>query len=199
MHPRQFAHSEHLQLRDITNDLLARDIIKTSVSPYCARIVPVRKRNDKLRLCVDLRLLNARVERQRYSFPIIEECLSRLANKEVFTLLDLRNSFYHMRVHEDSTKYFSFANTDGQFEFKRLSFGYCESPAKFQKRLMQVLQPLIREDWILVDDVLILFSSVDQNLRTLRDVLLRLKRYKFGLNYEKCLFLRKSFQSFSVI
>jgi len=192
--PRRFAHAERLQLREITDDLLERDIIKPSVSPYCARVVPVRKRNGKLRLCVDLRPLNARVIRQKYIFPVIEECLSRLANKQVFTLLDLRDSFHQIRVHEDSTKYFSFATPDGQYEFKRLPFGFCESPAEFQKRLVQILQPLIRSDRILVyiDDVLIPSVTVEQNLQILREVLLRLKNYRFELNYKKCQFLRKS-------
>jgi len=71
--------------------------------------------------------------------------------------VDLCDSFHQIRVHPDSTKYFSFATPDGQFEFTRLPFGYCESLAEFQKRLVQVLQPFIREDKILVyiDDVLI--------------------------------------------
>jgi len=68
--PRRFAYSERLQLRAITDDLLNRGIIRPSVSPYCARVVPVRKRSGDLCLCVDLRPLNARVERQRYSFPV---------------------------------------------------------------------------------------------------------------------------------
>lgn len=49
--PRRFAWSERMQIREIIDDLLARDIIKTSTSPYCARIVPVRKKNGTLRLC----------------------------------------------------------------------------------------------------------------------------------------------------
>ncbi|XP_067214809.1 uncharacterized protein [Linepithema humile] len=50
--PRRFAFSERQEMRKITDDLLARDIIQYSSSPYCARIVPVRKRNGSLRLCV---------------------------------------------------------------------------------------------------------------------------------------------------
>jgi len=143
---------------------------------------------------VDLRPLNARVERQRYSFPVIEKCLSRLANKRVFTLLDLRDGFHQIRVHPDSTKYFSFATPDGQFEYTRLPFGFCESPAEFQKRLIQVLQPFIRDDRILVyiDDILIPSVTVEHNLLTLKEVLLVLKRYDFELNFKKCQFLRKS-------
>lgn len=89
--PRRFAWTERLQIRDITDDLLARDIIKPSTSPYCARVVPVRKKNGTLRLCVDLRPLNDRVIKQKYPFPLIEDCLARLSEKNVFTLLDLKD------------------------------------------------------------------------------------------------------------
>lgn len=86
--PRRFAFSERQEMRHIIDDLLKRDIIKPSVLPYCARVVLVRKKNGQLRLYVDLRLLNACVEKQKFPFPVIEECLSRLGNKNVFTLLD---------------------------------------------------------------------------------------------------------------
>jgi len=59
--PRMFAHSERLELRQITDDLLARGIIKPSVSPYCARVVPIKKKDDRMRLRVDLRPLNGRI------------------------------------------------------------------------------------------------------------------------------------------
>lgn len=111
--PRKFAYVERQQIRAITDDLMNRGIIKPSVSPYCARVVPVRKRNRLIRLCVDLRPLNCRVEKQKLPFPMIEECLTRLGNKTVFTLLDLKDSFHQIKVHQNSTKYFAFATPDG--------------------------------------------------------------------------------------
>lgn len=104
--PRRFAWSERMQIREITDDLLSRDIIKVSTSPYCARVVPVRKKNGTLRLCVDLRPLNDRVVKQKYPFPLIEDCLSRLSDKTVFTLLDLKDGFHQIRIHLDHSKYF---------------------------------------------------------------------------------------------
>jgi len=87
---RKFAYGERQQIRNITDDLLNRGIIKPSASPYCARVIPVRKRNGQIRLCVDLRPLNSRVEKQKFPFPVIEECLTRLGNKIVFTLINLK-------------------------------------------------------------------------------------------------------------
>jgi len=97
------AYVERLQLRAITDDLLARGIIKPSTSPYCSRIVPVKKKNRKIRMCLDLRPLNSRIVKQKYPFPNIEDCISRLYNKAVLTLFDLKNSFHQIKVHNDNT------------------------------------------------------------------------------------------------
>jgi len=114
--------------------------------------------------------------------------LSRLTNKVVFTLLDLKDSFHQIKLHKDSTKYFAFATPDGQYEYKCLSFGYSEAPAEFQKRLIQVLQQFIRKDKVYIDDVLILSETVEENIQTIKEVLTVLKKYGFELNYNKCQF-----------
>ncbi|XP_011858461.1 PREDICTED: uncharacterized protein K02A2.6-like [Vollenhovia emeryi] len=182
--PRRFAWSERLQIREIIDDLLQRKIIKESDSPYCSRIVPVRKKNGSLRLCVDLRPLNERVVKRKFPFPLIEDCLSRLGDKSVFSLLDLKDGFYQLKVHPDYTKFFSFATPDGQYEYLRLPFGFCEAPAEFQKRLLFILRSFIKEDKILVylDDIFIPSSSVQENLDVLKQVLLTLKSYASPLN-----------------
>lgn len=176
--PRRFAHTERQQLRQITDDLLERSIIRPSRSPYCSRVVPVKKKSGEMRLCVDLRPLNSRIEKQKFPFPIIEDCLSRLANKFVFTLLDLRDGFHQIEVHEDSRKYFAFATPDGQFDYNYLPFGYSESPTEFQKRMIQILDSLDREGKVIVyiDDILISSESVDENLELLEKVMTILKK-----------------------
>jgi len=130
--PGRFAYNEKLQIREITDDLLSRNIIKVSTSPYCARVVPTRKKNDTLRLCIDLRPLNKRIMKQKYPFLFIEDCLAHLGSKSIFTLLDLKDGFHQIKIHPDHTKYFSFATPDGQFEYLRLPFGFCKAPAEFQ-------------------------------------------------------------------
>lgn len=164
--PRRFAHEERRQIREIIDDLLKRGRIKPSTSPYCARIVPVRKKNGTMRLCVDLRPLNSRVVKQKFPFPLIEDCLARLGNKKVFTLLDLRDGFHQIKVDSSCTKFFAFATPDGQYEYTRLPFGFSESPAEFQKRLVAILLPLIREEEVIVyiDDIMIASETIDKNL-----------------------------------
>lgn len=80
-----------------------------------------------MKLCVDLHPLNSRVKKQKFPFPLIEECLTRLGNKIVYTLIDYKDSFHQINVHPNSTKYLFFATPYGQFEFTKLHFGYSES------------------------------------------------------------------------
>lgn len=155
----------------------------------------MRKKNGFMRLCVDLRPFNERVVKQKYPFPLIEDCLARLSSKKVFSLLDLKDEFHQIKVHSEHTKYFAFATPDGQYEFTRLPFGFCEASAEFQKRLIQIFQPLIRDDKVIIYiDILVPSISVDENLDTLKQVLLLLKQYDFQLNFKKCLFLRKEIE-----
>ncbi|XP_039303958.1 uncharacterized protein LOC120357509 [Solenopsis invicta] len=87
--PRRMSVNERLELKEITDDLLARNIIKPSVSPYCARVILVNKRNGKKRMCIDLRSLNQRVAPQKFPFPIIEDQVDQLYGKIIFSKLDL--------------------------------------------------------------------------------------------------------------
>lgn len=109
-------------------------------------------------------------------------------------MIDLKDGFHLIKIHPDSTKYFSFATPDGQYKYLRLPFGYCEAPAEFQRRLNYILQPLIREDKIILymDDILIPSVSTEQNLEVIKTTLLLLKQYNFKININKCRFLKKS-------
>lgn len=152
------------------------------------------KKNGSLRLCIDLRPLNDRVVKQKYPFPFIEDCIARLSDKTIFTLLDLKDGFHLIKIHFGHTQYFSFATPNGQFKYKKLPFEYYEAPAEFQKRLIQILQPLIREDKVInnFDDILIPSYTIEENLNTLEQVLLLLKSYQFTLNFDKCEFLKNN-------
>lgn len=113
--PRRMSALERKELDEIIDDLLSRKIIQPSVSPYCSHVVLqlVPKRDDRKRMCVDLRPLNQRIFQQKYPFPIIEDQLDKLYNKSIFTKLDMKDGFHQIRIHPDCTKYFAFATPSG--------------------------------------------------------------------------------------
>lgn len=77
-----------------------------------------------------------------------------------------------------------------QYEFKKLPFGFSESPAEFQKRVYDIFKDLVRSNkvQIYIDDILIATNDIEENLEIL--VLILLKKYRLDLNLAKCSFLK---------
>ena len=57
------------EVKQLLQDLLDRQIIRRSTSPYASPIVLVRKKSGQLRLCTDYRLLNAKTIRDAFLLP----------------------------------------------------------------------------------------------------------------------------------
>lgn len=70
------------------NDLKGAGIISESRSPYASPIVVVRKKNGATRMCVENRTLNRRTIPDQYTFPLVEDALSRLSGSQLFSVLD---------------------------------------------------------------------------------------------------------------
>ncbi|XP_060867277.1 uncharacterized protein LOC132942689 [Metopolophium dirhodum] len=106
---RRLSYSEQGSLRNIIDELLSENIIRPSNSPYSSPIVLVKKKNKSFRLCVDYREINKITVKDNFPAPLIDDQLDRLKGKNIFTSLDLKNGFHHVRMNEASIPYTSFA------------------------------------------------------------------------------------------
>ncbi len=61
------------EVRQHLEQLLASGVIRKSKSPWSSNVVLVRKKNGKLRMCVDYRMLNKKSVKDAYALPRIEE------------------------------------------------------------------------------------------------------------------------------
>ena len=63
----------------------------------------------------------------------------------------------HVAVEESSRKYTAFVTHQGHFQFLKVPFGLCNSPAVFQRFVNCVFQDRIRKDIVLpyMDDLII--------------------------------------------
>jgi hypothetical protein len=61
-------------------------------------ILFVLKKDGSLRLCVDYRGLNAITKKNRYLLPLISETLNRLRRVIVFSVLDLKDTYYRIPI-----------------------------------------------------------------------------------------------------
>lgn len=189
--PARLSQEEKTQLRQIIDDLLAREIIRPGSSEYASRTVLVRKRNGKIRLCIDYRELNKISARDNYPLPVIEDQIDSLRGKRYFSLLDLKDGFHHVLMSKDSIKYTAFVTPFGQYEYVRMPFGLKNAPARFQRHVNEVLGELIRRGDLVayIDDFMVATETMEKHLEVLNEVYFLLTQNLLELRLDKCPFL----------
>ena len=76
--PYRMAPSELKELKEQLQDLLDRGFIRSSVSPWRAPILFVKKKDGTLRLCIDYRALNKVTIKSKYTLPRIDDLFDQL-------------------------------------------------------------------------------------------------------------------------
>ncbi|XP_076660976.1 uncharacterized protein LOC143364587 [Halictus rubicundus] len=167
--PRRLSYDEKNKLRGILDGLLEKGIIRESTSEYASPIVLTKKKNGEIRMCVDFRTLNKITIRDNFPLPLIEDQLDLLEGKKYFTTLDLKDGFFHVKMHEDSIKFTSFVTPFGQYEYTRMPFGLKGAPLKFQRYVTEIFKELINDGEISVylDDFLIATETIEHHLEVL--------------------------------
>ncbi|XP_064462347.1 uncharacterized protein K02A2.6-like [Ornithodoros turicata] len=167
--------------------LLDMDIIEPiDASPWVSPIVVAKKKDGRIRLCVDLRGPNRAVIPDCYPLPHIEELVNRLAGAKVFSKLDLTAAYHQLPLAEESRDITAFITHDGLFRYKRVCFGLASAPSAFQKLLANVLKDCSGVLHYL-DDIIVHGKSEEEHARNLRQVLRCLSDAGLRLN-EKCMF-----------
>ena len=105
--------------------------IRVSDSPYGAPILFAKKKDGRLRLCVDYRALNKNTISDSYPLPRIEELLSRLKGAQYFSRLDLRDGYFHVPIAKEDIQKTAFSCRYGTFEYLVMPFGLMNAPSTF--------------------------------------------------------------------
>jgi hypothetical protein len=136
---------------------LQQGVIRKSSSPFAFPLVIV-KRNGKIRVCCDFRVLNDMTEPYPYAMPDLHDVLDRLAGKQYYWSVDVSSFFNQIEVEDDSTQYMAFVVPGGaKYEFTRVPFGCKNAPAWAQQQLRESLQEdeSTRDLINFIDDILV--------------------------------------------
>ena len=123
--------NELVELRAQFESLLADNRICVSNSPYGAPILFARKKNGKLRMCIDYRQLNSNTVLDSYPLPRIDQLTCQLDGAKVFSKIDLNNAYHQLPVAQEDQHKTAFSCRYGTYEFKVMPFGLCNAPSTF--------------------------------------------------------------------
>ena len=166
--------------------------------PMCSPALLVAKSDQSARLVCDFRKLNQSMIPHHESFATIAELLSRIghANPKYLSSFDLADSFFNIRLHEDSRDYTTFTPySQCMLRYARVPQGLKNAPAALQAMTSAVYGDL---QFVLMyaDDLLImshskssLFSNLETFLKRTLDDGIKLSLKKSNLVDTKCVFL----------
>lgn len=194
--PRRLSLLEQQVVEQQIKEWLQAGIIRVSFSEYASPLVLVKKKNGETRVCVDYRLLNKKIVKDEFPLPVIDDLIDKLQDARVFSVLDLKNGFFHLKVSEESIQYTSFVTHQGQYEFMRAPFGLSICPKTFMRFVSIVFRELMAQGilMIFIDDIIIPAIDEEQALYRLNQVLEVASRYGLELNWKKANLLQREIE-----
>ena len=162
----------------------------TEPTEWVSQMAVVHKPNGKLRICIDPQPLNAALKREHYRLPVLDDVLPKLKDAKIFSKLDVKEAYWHVRLDEASSKLTTMITPFGRYMWKRLPFGLKVSSEIFQHKIDEALGDL---DGVfnIVDDVVIVgcgnsdVKAQRDNQQKLAVTLKRCAEKNFILNEDK--------------
>ena len=171
--------------------MLKAKVIQPSSSEWAAPPVLVKKKDGNVRWCIDFRKLNSITKKDVFPLPLIEDCMDALQGNVWFSKLDANSAYWQIPLESSAREKTAFVTKDVLFEFVRMSFGLCNSPAMYSRAMGKILNGLTWKTVLaFLDDICVLGKSVEDHFQNLDVVLQRFSDFGLKLKPRKCEFFR---------
>ena len=154
-------------------EMLDLGAIRPSNNPWATAIVLVRKKDGRLRFCIDLLRLNSRTAKNAYSLPKIESILDSLLGAKIFLTLHLKAGYWQVQMAKECKAYTAFTcGPLGFYECDTMPFGATNAPATFQRLIHDCLGDLnMRWCIVYLHDIIIYSDTKEEHLNRLQAVI----------------------------
>ena len=154
-----------------------------------ANLVPVRKKNGEIRMCVDFRNMNMCSLKENYPLPKMDHILQKVVGSQRIYMLDGYSGYNQISIFEEDKKKTAFTTPWGTFMYDKIPFGFMNTEATFQ-RAMDIA--FVGEKYkfmvIYLDDITVVSKFDEEHLHHLKHTFKKCRRYGISLNPKKSYF-----------
>lgn len=174
------------KLKQLLDTYEKNGIIKKRDEPtdWVSSLLCVEKKDGSLRACLDPRDLNRAIKREHYVIPTFEDVSAKLCGKRVYSVIDMKDGFWQVRLDEESSRLCTFNSPFGRYSFCRLPFGISSAPEVFEKKVTETFGD-IDGVHIIFDDMIIAAVDDDDHDRIFRTLLERARAKQVKFNRSK--------------
>ena len=173
-------------VEETIQEFLKRNYIRRSNSPWSARTLLVY-RNEKPRLCIDFRDLNALTVADVFTTSYILDILEKMGNSKFLAKEDMTKAFHQFPVAVGDIPKTAFSTDSGHYEFLVMPFG-CKNAPAFFGRQMHILLAGLKDTKNFFDDICTGSDTFEEFLQVLEEKFKRLVASGIKLDPSKCFY-----------
>jgi hypothetical protein len=175
--------------REVERLIEANFIRPCRYAEWISNIVPVYKKNGKMRVCIDFRDLNKATPMDWYPMPVADLLVDAAAGHKAITFID-GNAGYNqifMAVEDVAKTAFRCPGHIGLFEWIVMTFGLKNVGPTCQRAMNYIFHKLIGKIVeIYIDDVVIKSLDHESHLDDVRKTLECTRKHGLKMNPNKC-------------
>jgi hypothetical protein len=180
------------QYRDAFATLIQKRLdsgfIRPSSSSFASPSFIIPKKDPKAlpRWVCDYRQLNANTIPDNYPLPRISEILADCGRGNIWSTIDMTDSFFQTKIHPDDIHKTAITTPLGTYEWSVMPMGLRNSPPIHQRRVMNVLRKHIGKIChVYMDDIIIWSQSIEEHILHARTILQTLQDAGLYINRNK--------------
>ena len=178
------------QVRDELEKLVKEGVLEKADGRWSSPIYLANKKSGELRICADMRKLNAITRLPTYPIPRIDDTLEALSGSALFCVLDMNAAYHQISIDPVDRDKATITTPLGNYRYKRMCFGLSGAPFTCCKLLNTVLAGVPRECCVHYSDDIVHGKTFDQLLVAPDDTLSRLSAAGLTLNLAMCEFVK---------
>ena len=155
------------------------------ITDWVSLMVLVKKKNGKLRVCVDYWKLNACIQRNHLPLPFITLLLEEVGGHARYTFMDGYAGYNQISITLQNIHKTAFTIPRRTFIWVVMPFGLCNIPATFRRLIINIFSDLLYKSMTVFIDDFSIQSSAILHLEYVGKALVRCRKMRLALNPDK--------------
>src|SRR6266487_5748678 len=169
---------------EVQKQIDAGFLVTSEYPQWLANIVPVPKKDGKVRMCVDYRDLNKASPKDDFPLPHIDVLVDNTAKSKVFSLMDGFSGYNQIKMAPEDREKTSFITPWGTFCYKVMPFVLKNARATYQRAMTTLFHDMMhKEIEVYVDDMIAKSRTEEEHV----GLLLNPNKCTFGVRSGKLL------------
>ena len=179
-----------VQIKDEIDKLINVGFIREVYYPkWLANIVPVKKMNGQVRICVDFRDLNEACPKDEFPLPITELLIDATIGFGALSFMDGFSGYNQIKMAPEDEELTAFRTPKGIYCYTVMPFGLKNAGATYQRAMTNIFNDILHNTVeCYMDDLVVKTKKRENHLNDLRKVFDRLRKYQLKMKPLKCAF-----------